>query len=210
MKQFRAVSFSRKQARRELKEFALLLNDPFRPELKERDDILPFFAAHEQLMLLMGIYNPQIANLDRVATEFDIFGDHTADVAVGDSQSHQYCFIEFENAAKDSIFKRTGKKATLDWSDRFEHGCSQIIDWLLWLENQKNTNPYVQRFGVGEIQYIRLLVIGRDKFIADPSLRQRLTWRSEQVVVCSRKLHCITFDKLYQDMKSKMAVLSGN
>jgi Shedu protein SduA, C-terminal len=130
-------------------------------------------------------------------------------VAVGDSQSHQYCFIEFEDATRDSIFKKKGKKATLDWSDRFEHGCSQIIDWLLWLENQKNTNSYLQLFGVGEVHYIGLLKIGRDKFLADPSLRQRLTWRSEQVVVCSRKLHCITFDKLYQDLTSKMAVLSG-
>ncbi len=209
MKQFKTASFSRRQARRELEEFAVLLNDPLRPELKERTDILPFFATHEQLMLLMGTYNPQIANLDRVATEFDIFGDHTADVAVGDSQSHQYCFIEFEDATRDSIFKKKSKKATLEWSDRFEHGYSQIIDWVLWMENQKNTNSYVQRFGVGEVQYIGLLVIGRDKFLTDPSSRQRLTWRSEQVVVCSRKVHCITLDRLYRDMQSRIAVLSG-
>ena len=81
MKQFKAISFSKKQARRELKDFWALLNDPARPELKERDDILPFFTAHEQLIALMGLYNPLIANLDRIATEFDIFGDHTADVA---------------------------------------------------------------------------------------------------------------------------------
>jgi hypothetical protein len=208
VKQFKAASFSRKQASQELKEFALLLNDPLRPELRERDDILPFFAAHEQLMLLMGSYNPQIAIPDRIATNFDIFGDHSADVAVGDSQSHQYCFIEFEDATRDSIFKKKGNKSTPDWSDRFEHGCSQIIDWLLWLENQKNTQPYLQRFGVHEVQYVGLLVIGRDKFLTDPSLRQRLTWRSEHVVVCSRKLHCITFDKLYRDMDMRLNSLS--
>jgi hypothetical protein len=61
MKQFKPASFSRKQARRELEEFAALLHDPLRPELNERTDILPFFAAHEQLWLLMGTYNPQIA-----------------------------------------------------------------------------------------------------------------------------------------------------
>ena len=127
----------------------------------------------------MGMYNPLIANLDRIATEFDIFGDHTADVAVGDSQSHQYCFIEFEDAASNSVFRKKGNKATLEWSDRFDHGCSQIIDWLLWLENQKNTQPYLQRFGVHEIQYVGLLVIGRDKFLSDavtettPDMAQR-------------------------------------
>ena len=209
MKQFKTISFSKKQARRELNEFKELLHDPVNPELKEREDILPFFAAHEQLIPLMGMYNPFIIKLDRIATEFDIFGDHTADVAVGDSQSHQYCFIEFEDAAKSSVFKRKGSKVTLEWSDRFEHGCSQIIDWLLWLENQKNTQSYLQRFGVGEVQYVGLLVIGRDRFLTDPSLRQRLTWRSEQVVVCSRKLHCITFDKLYRDMNVRLKSLSS-
>jgi Domain of unknown function (DUF4263) len=208
MKQFKTINFSKKQARRELKEFRGLLNDPAKPELKEREDILPFFTAHEQLISLMGMYNPLIANLDRIATEFDIFGDHTADVAVGDSQSHQYCFIEFEDAANNSVFRKKGNKVTQEWSHRFDHGCSQIIDWLLWLENQKNTQPYLQRFGVNELQYVGLLVVGRDKFIADPSLRQRLTWRSEQVVVCSRKPHCITFDKLYRDMDLRLKSLS--
>jgi hypothetical protein len=50
MKQFKTISFSKKQARRELNEFKDLLNDPAKPELKEREDILPFFAAHEQLI----------------------------------------------------------------------------------------------------------------------------------------------------------------
>jgi Domain of unknown function (DUF4263) len=208
MKQFKTISFSKKHAKQELKEFRDLLKDPAKPELKEREDILPFFAAHEQLISLMGLYNPLIVNLDRIAIEFDIFGDHTADVAVGDSQSHQYCFIEFEDATNNSVFKKKRSKATLEWSDRFDHGCSQIIDWLLWLENQKNTNSYVQRFGVNEVHYVGLLVIGRDKFLTDPSLRQRLTWRSEQVVVCSRKLHCITFDKLYRDMDLRLKSLS--
>jgi hypothetical protein len=50
MKQFKAANFSRKRARQELKEFAHLLNDPLKPELRERDDILPFFSAREQLI----------------------------------------------------------------------------------------------------------------------------------------------------------------
>ena len=208
MKQFKTINFSKKQARQDLKEFRELLDDPAKPELKERENILPFFASHEHLIALMGVYNPLIAQPDRIAIEFDLFGDHTADVAVGDSRSHQYCFIEFEDAANDSVFRKKGTKATLEWSDRFDHGCSQIIDWLLRLENQKNTQPYLRRFGVGEVQYVGLLVIGRDRFLTDPSLRQRLTWRSEQVVVCSRKLHCITFDKLYRDMDLRLTSLT--
>jgi len=208
MKQFKSITLNKVQARKELNEFRKLLDNPFKQELKERDDILPFFAAHEQLIALMGTYNPRIENFDQIATEFDIFGDHTADVAIGDSQEHQYCFIEFEDATKTSVFKKKGNKATHEWSDRFDHGCSQIIDWLLWLENQKHTVSYIQRFGVGEVQYVGLLVIGRDQYLNDPSLKQRLTWRSEQVIVCSRKLHCITFDKLYTDLASRLRIWS--
>jgi Domain of unknown function (DUF4263) len=141
-------------------------------------------------------------------TEFDLFGDHTADIAIGDSREHQYCFIEFEDATGTSVFKKRAGKTTPEWSDRFDHGCSQIIDWILWLENQRNTLPYIQRFGVGEIQYVGLLVIGRDKFLTDPSLSRRLTWRSEQVIVCSRKLHCITFDKLHKDLDLRLKIWS--
>jgi hypothetical protein len=56
MKQFKTISFSKKQAKEELKEFRDLLNSPAKLELKEREDILPFFAAHEQLISLMGMY----------------------------------------------------------------------------------------------------------------------------------------------------------
>ena len=141
------------------------MNDPAKPDLTERGDLLPFFAAREQLIALLGTYNPRIENPNQIATEFDIFGDHTADFAIGDSREQQYCFIEFEDAVKTSIFKKKAGKSTLEWSERFDHGCSQIIDWILWLENQKHTISYTQRFGVGEIQFVGLLVIGRDQHL---------------------------------------------
>ncbi len=208
MKHFKSISLNKTQARKELDEFKALLDDPAKQHLKEEDDILPFFAAREQLIALMGTYNPNIENFDRIATEFDIFGDHAADFAIGDSREHQYCFVEFEDATKTSIFKKRAGKATPEWSNRFDHGCSQVIDWLLWLDNQRQTVSYTQRFGVGEIQYVGLLVVGRERFLIDPTLKQRLTWRSEQVIVCSRKLHCITFDKLYSDLDSRLRIWS--
>ena len=116
-------------------------------------------------MLLMGIYNPQIANLDRLATEFDMFGDHTADVAVGNFLNLISIAPSSSRMAPGTVFQEKRQKATLDWSSRFKHGCSQIIDWLLWLENQKNTNSYINDSEVGQIQYTGLLVISRDKFL---------------------------------------------
>ena len=174
--------------------------------LRERDHILPFFRNHRHLAALIGARNADIARLDRIAFEFDIFGDYKADLVVGDSQNHQYCFVEFEDAAATSIFKKSSR-ATPDWSQRFEHGFSQIIDWILWLDNQRGTAAYTSRFGVSPIQFVALLVIGRDRFVEESLLRERQTWRSEQVVVASRKVHCVTDDRLYRDLSARLKML---
>ena len=54
-----------------------------------------------------------------------------------------------------------------------------------------------------------LLVIGRDRDITDPALRERFDWRSDSVVVASKKVHCITFDKLYDDLNTKLQIFRG-
>ena len=126
-----------------------------------------------------------------------------ADLVVGDSQNHQYCFVEFEDATATSIFKKSAR-TTPDWLCRFEHGFSQIIDWILWLDNQRGTAAYMSRFGLSPIQFVALLVIGRDRFLEDAPLGERLTWRSEQVVVASRKVHCVTYDRLYRDLSVRV------
>ena len=209
MKLFDTFTLSKRRARKELREFKDLLDDPARTSLSEEEDILPFFRSHRHLAALIGAYNPNICRFDRIADEFDIFGDHVADLAVGDSKEHQYCFVEFEDAAPTSIFKKTAAKATPEWSRRFEHGFSQIIDWILWLENQKNTVAYTGRFGVPSIQYVALLVIGREEFLSEPALRERLRWRDDQVFVAGKKVNCITFDRLYGHIKQRLDFLGG-
>ena len=199
MKRFKSVAFDPKKAGLEIAELRGLLRSP---RLSERRELLPFFRDREQLIALMGLYNSKLLNRDRIAVEFDLFGDFSADFAIGDSKKHQYCFVEFEDAAEGSIFRRKSRRILPPWSGRFERGCSQAIDWIYWLESQKNTPSYIQRFGLGEIHHTALLVIGRDSDLADPLLRHRLTWRSEHVVICSRKLHCITFDELLNDLEN--------
>lgn len=56
----------------------------------------------------------------RIAYEFDVFGDFACDLAVGEQASGSYCFIEFEDAQQNSIFEKSGKKATREWSRRFD------------------------------------------------------------------------------------------
>jgi hypothetical protein len=207
MTPFESFSFSRARAERELSQFKRLLDTHSHTSLRERDHILPFFRTHRHAAALIGTFNLNAPGLDRIAFEFDIFGDHKADLVIGDSQNHEYCFVEFEDATETSIFKKS-TKATLDWSPRFEHGFSQIVDWILWLDNQKGTTAYTSRFGVPSIQFVALLIIGRDRFIEQAPLRERLAWRSEQVVVASRKVNCITYDRLYRHLAMRLKVFS--
>jgi hypothetical protein len=96
------------QARKEWREYEMLLAS--KPELKERDDILPFFQQRHHLSLLIGSYLPSIAKLNCFAHEFSLFGDFKADLIVGDSITRHYLLIEFEDGKSNSIFKSTQKQ----------------------------------------------------------------------------------------------------
>ena len=175
MKQFNRIRFEQDAGEKGTRRLQVAPERSDQTRLRKRDDILPFFAAREQLIALMGTYNPKIENVDRIATEFDIFGDHAADLAVGDTKEHQYCFVEFQRCYENKHLQKEGKQSDPRMVRSIRSRLSQIIDWILWLENQKHTVSYTQRFGVGEIQFVGLLVVGRDRYLTEPSLKQRLT-----------------------------------
>lgn len=102
MKEFVKVNFDPAICRFQLEEFKELLEQ--KKPLSEKNDILPFFRERIQLSAFIGSYHKDIERLNRVAFEFDIFGDFTADLAVGDSRKKSYCFIEFEDARLNSVF----------------------------------------------------------------------------------------------------------
>ena len=88
-------------------------------------------------------------------------------------------------------------------------GFSQLIDWILWIENNKGNTAYIGRFHAASIQYNLLLVIGRDRDLTDPGLRERFDWRSDSVVVPSKKIHCLTYDKLHDDLSTRLRIFGG-
>src|SRR5579875_20797 len=206
MAQLKTFALDRRKAKAELKSFKTLLDGKGKGDLGEANDLLPFFEASEHLCALMGTYNSRIIDYRNIsiAREFSIFSDHRADLAVGDKKNRQFCFIEFEDAKSTSIFNTVVAKATPDWSPRYDHRFSQLIDWILWLENNRGNTAYKGRFHPASIPYAMLLVIGRDRDLADPALRERFEWRSESVVVASEKVHCITYDTLYEDLSTRL------
>jgi hypothetical protein len=202
MKDFKRFTFNVKQCRLELNELKAHLDSKF--ELHERADVLNFFRAREQLSAFVGSYCPYISTADRLAYEYDILGDFRADLVVGDSQLGWYSFIEFEGASKNSIFETKGSKATPEWSPRFEHGFSQVVDWLWKLSSAENSREFAYRFGLEFAGYEGMLIIGRSEGLKQRE-RDRLRWRRDRVLVNSKHVHCLTFDELYLHLDKRLS-----
>ncbi|AFZ26248.1 hypothetical protein Cylst_4144 [Cylindrospermum stagnale PCC 7417] len=202
MKGLDSFTIDLKKCRFELDEFEkLLLNNS---ELQESKDILPLFKERLHLSAFIGSYVPDIVRFNQIKHEFSFFGDFRADLVVGDSVNNTYCFIEFEDATKDSIFVNKGR-STSDWSPRFEHGFSQIIDWFWKIDDFKNTTSSRSIFESENIEFYGILIIGRDAFIS-PLDKARLKWRLNKVLVDSRKVICITFDQLARDIRDRLSL----
>jgi hypothetical protein len=202
MKTFASHSFSIDECRAELDAFDSLLNSKI--ELNERDDILPFFRKNTQLASFISSYVPDIANPDRIATEYDIFGDFACDLAIGDSTSKSFLLIEFEDAKPNSLFVTAGAKTTPEWSPRLEHGLSQVLDWFWKLGDMEKSDDYENRFGARHVSFHGLVVVGRDQPLL-PRERIRLKWRQDHTVVHSKKVSVVTFDQLSRDLRYRLS-----
>ena len=197
MKEFIKLEFDFAVCGRELDEFKSLFGGA--SMLAERAVILPFFRQRHHLSAFFGSYFPCLHNFDRLAFEYPLFGDFVCDLVVGDSKQGCYCFVEFEDASPTSIFQSSGARYAPEWSPRFEHGFSQIVDWFYALDDMKSTSRCVDRFGRRDIRYYGMLVIGRSGTLDNPQSK-RLRWRLEKVLVDSRHVYCVTFDELYQHL----------
>jgi hypothetical protein len=205
MKKLEEISFDYARCREQVAELQNLLQS--KTELHESKDVLPFFRARQQMAVLLGMFNPRIGWWDRIAWEFNIFGDFACDLVVGDWTRGAYCFVEFEDAQPNSIFEKAGQKATREWGRRFDHGYSQIIDWFHKLNDRSFSNDNLSRFGQYEITYEAILVIGRDSHM-DVGEKQRLKWRSDNVVINSKKVYCMTYDELFDSFSKRLGMLS--
>ncbi len=193
MKVFQNFNFNRTSFERELTDLKQLLDQ--KSSLKENQDILPFFKKNPQLCAQMGYFMFNFLNIDKIAFEFDLFGDFTCDMVVGDSKSGSYTFIEFEDASNNSIFCKKHGKFQPDFSPRFEHGYSQIVDWFYKL-NHVSSHDLSSRFHASTIHYQGILIIGRSHFMNNDLLKHRLRWRMNNVIVNSKHIHIFTFDEL--------------
>ena len=201
MKDYLSFSIDVEKCKLQIDDFSTLLDD--KGVLSERSDLLHFFQEHHHLSALIGTFFPYVGRSDRLAFEYNLFGDFVCDIVVGDTVSQQYGFIELEDASPNSIFVDRKRSAPY-WSPRFEQGYSQIIDWFCKLQDMSSTKEFVHRSGTGYIKYEGILVIGRDQFL-DTRAQQRLAWRQDRLLTDSKKIYVLTYDELLRQLRYKLA-----
>jgi hypothetical protein len=197
MKNLRPHNIDPAKCRQEWTDFSNLIKS--KVTLSERKDVLPFFEHRHDLSLLICSYFPKIKKPDRIAHEYEIYGDFVADLVVGDSSEHRYLLVEFEDGSPDSVFKRKGKKSTPDWASRFEGAYSQLIDWLWKLEDMRSTADFVNAFGSRRASFQGLIVIGKG-MILQPQEQDRLKWRLDRTMIDSSAVSSVSFDGLKDDL----------
>src|SRR6266446_5318993 len=125
-KEFTEVAFNPVEFKKELDQFGALLRST---NLLGEREIQKLFKASLHLTAYIGTTIGNIGVAKQVAYEFQIMGDYGADIVFGNPEK-QFCFVELENGDADSVLEKIGKKSTKEWSTRFEHGFSQIVDWF--------------------------------------------------------------------------------
>jgi len=201
-KDLESIIYDPEQCRRDLAAFKRLLG--IRKDLAERADIQAFFKKRKQLSAFIGTFAANIGPAPLLGYEFPFMGDFSADIVLGNKETGVFCVIELEDGKPDSIFKKLPNKSTTEWSQRFEHGFSQLVDWFCALDDFKKTERFARDFGRGHIQFIALLVLGRNIGLSE-SDRNRLRWRTEKVRVDSHSIECLTLDDLYQYLEMRIS-----
>jgi hypothetical protein len=171
--------------------------------LKEKTQILPFFRSRPNLCGLIGHLNPNTGSVDLISFELSYFRDFSCDVAVGDKSAKAFTLVEFEDATNKSVFQ-SSRKHRPDWSPRLEHGHSQIVDWLWRLDDFRTTDDFDDTFGKGAQAFTTLLIAGRNDYLSD-SMRKRLRWRRDNVVIHSKKILIYTYDELLAALETKVS-----
>ena len=174
--------------------------------LKERDQVLPFFSSHPQLIAALGWMNAAAGRPDRYATELELFGDFSCDAAAGDLAAGAFTLIEFEDATEYSIFRALESgKPIRKWSARYEHGFSQLVDWAWRLGTEGDSQAKQRIFGTQPVSVHLLLVVGRN---ADLELQdfRRMSWRSQNVRLGAHSMSCLTFDDVLSTLRGRILV----
>lgn len=169
--------------------------------------LLNFFTERPDLLLLMGDTFFPSMNPAAYQRELSVLGEFRADFAVANALHDKILLVEFESAMSNSVFVKKGKSSrsvTYQWSARFEHGFSQVVDWYYRIDDLQRSHRYHEHFGADQVAFEGILVIGRDKFVSAAGCEERLEWRKTKTNIDSRHLYVLTFDRLFQELQGRL------
>ncbi|MEB3308660.1 MAG: Shedu immune nuclease family protein [Snowella sp.] len=206
------IDFILEVCEQELQDLRDFLNSHNSIEETGENGLLEFFSNRPNLILLIASWHFNMSPACYKAEVCLFNNEFRADFVVADRLRKKYVFIEFENAKEDSIFKKKPRNSEVsnisyEWSPRYEHGVSQVIDWYYRMDDYERTNKFEEYFGDRHIEYTGLLIIGRNHFLQQAGLIQRFRWRSHKTIINSKSLHCITFDNLLEELQEKLEIL---
>ncbi|AQS65433.1 MULTISPECIES: Shedu anti-phage system protein SduA domain-containing protein [Rhizobium/Agrobacterium group] len=206
MKSFVSLNLDTSILRQNLDELDELLKSE--SHLKERDQIAPFFKERPHLCAAIGYGNNAVELPNCWASELDLFGDFVCDAASGDTEANAFTLIEVEDAREYSIFtKLEAGKSMKHWSNRFEHGSSQLVDWAWRLSEEKNSSAFRRIFGTNSPTIHLLLIVGRDADLVPDDL-DRLRWRANNVAFGGYRMSCFTFDGILASIRRRLLLAS--
>jgi hypothetical protein len=142
-----------------------------------------------------------------IASEFNLFNEFWADLAIQSVDKRRILLIEMEPGHTTAIFKRKPKR---QWASAFEHGYSQVVDWLYRLDDYRKTNQIAAKFNTKEsVSLEGLIIIGRSAAL-DMEDRNRLDWRKGKSVIDSQHFMCATYDEVADQIAEWCSIRKAN
>lgn len=213
MKGFLTFEFDAEELTLELTNLKNLLQKGKGISLNENEHLSPALKLAPNHISIIASSFGGVNNPDLIASEYWILDKLRCDFAVCDSRRRKFCFIEIEDANPNSIFVQRkanqynglmGHAPYYDWSARFEHGSSQIIDWIRVLKDAEKTDDFRSHFGsANEFDAEFILVIGRDEFLTADQ-KERFAWRAKNLTAGGHKIRCITFDQVVNEAEYEL------
>jgi hypothetical protein len=192
MSQFHNIELNFREAERQLVQFQSFLHNN---KTFSEKQVVNELREKLHLSCLIGAMSSGVWRSDVYKFEFQIMGVFKADLVVGNSQQKRFVFVEFESGDKHSLF---GPKKTFqmrDWSQKFEHGFGQLVDWAWAIRDAGNTQIFENAFGCDEFSAEYLLVCGRDSLM-DGTEQKRHAWRARNCILGGKQATCLTYDGL--------------
>jgi len=142
---------------------------------------------------------------DMIKFELTLKGMFRTDLVLGNDGQRKFGLIEFEDAEKNSIFKR-GTTQYRYWAPRLEHGFGQILDWAWVRSDHPNDSVLVRGFGGPITASAYAVICGRDASLRDDVEWKRFRHRRDHLKVEGQPALVLTYDEMIRNMEDNLVV----